>query len=622
MIELDRGYESKKKERKKRSTKEDDDSSQTEDDEDHVTEIYKDYDLYVAAKNGNLADFKTVLHRGSAAENAPCDVILRRLSPAGNTFLHVAAKYGNEDIVTYISAKKPSLVLSKNFNGETALHLAAKAGDESVVKALVLIHNDVLILPENNLLRATNNRGSTALHEALSNGWSCIAEYLIEEDPELSYYRNKDGESALYLAAKAGFADCVTLILRLSTDEERTDVLFKKKSPIQAAIKGKRREMLEAMLNTKPSLVQLRDGEGKTPLHYAASYGCLEDVRYLLNQCPTNATQRDKSGSFPVHLASIKGYVDVISLLLQDFPEPVELLDREGRNILHIAAKNGRFKAVSFVLENPDLDGFINMKDKHGNTPLHLATMYWHPKIVHALTWDKRVDIKVANHRGMTALDVADAFMSSNPPYTESLTWAALRAAGTPRSLSYKTAGRKKSSYRDSYKERVSTLLLVSTLVATVTFAAGFTVPGGYNSSESDKNIGLATLLREKGFHIFVFCDTIAMYSSIIVAVVLIWAQLGDLALVLNVITLSVPLLGIALIMMAMAFMAGVFIAVSKLNWLASAVLIMGITFIVILFLLILLLCSPLTSRNRVLRYLSYYPFYLLILAHEISFYE
>ena len=165
----------------------------------------------------------------------------------------------------------------------------------------------------------------------------------------------------------------------------------------------------------------------------------------------------------------------------------------------------------------------------------------------------------------------------------------------------------------ENYKERVNTLLLVSTLVATVTFAAGFTVPGGYNTSDGD--LGIAAMLREKGFHIFVFCDTIAMFSSILVAVTLIWAQLGDLTLALNALTLAVPVLGIALTMMAMAFTAGVFLAVSKLRWLSTAVLVMGITFFTILFVLLLPLCTPLTSTNRILRHLSYYSFYLLILA-------
>lgn len=72
----------------------------------------------------------------------------------------------------------------------------------------------------------------------------------------------------------------------------------------------------------------------------------------------------------------------------------------------------------------------------------------------------------------------------------------------------------------DGYKDRVNTLLLVATLVATVTFAAGFTMPGGNSNSEPDQ--GMATMLRHKKFQVFIFCDMIAMYISIIVAVSLI----------------------------------------------------------------------------------------------------
>ena len=59
------------------------------------------------------------------------------------------------------------------------------------------------------------------------------------------------------------------------------------------------------------------------------------------------------------------------------------------------------------------------------------------------------------------------------------------------------------------------THLIVTALVATVTFAAGFTLPGGYN-----ENDGLATLGKKEAFKAFVVADTLAMVSSVSAAFV------------------------------------------------------------------------------------------------------
>jgi len=51
-------------------------------------------------------------------------------------------------------------------------------------------------------------------------------------------------------------------------------------------------------------------------------------------------------------------------------------------------------------------------------------------------------------------------------------------------------------------KDTANSCMIVATLIATMVFAAGFTVPGGYNSDN-----GIPILLKLYGFRIFVISD-------------------------------------------------------------------------------------------------------------------
>ena len=171
-------------------------------------------------------------------------------------------------------------------------------------------------------------------------------------------------------------------------------------------------------MERKPEWIHLRDVEGRIPLHYAASVGYLRGAQYLLKMCSSCANERDNSGFLPLHLASYEGHVEVVQKLLdlELCPYPGKTLDCSGRNILHIAAQSGKFNMVKYILLTIDdvvVREMINDKDVYGNTPLHLASMCCHPKIVHALTWDTRVNFTLVNEKYGTALDACGQNSSS-----------------------------------------------------------------------------------------------------------------------------------------------------------------------------------------------------------------
>lgn len=121
----------------------------------------------------------------------------------------------------------------------------------------------------------------------------------------------------------------------------------------------------------------------------------------------------------------------------------------------------------------------------------------------------------------------------------------------------------------ESYRAMSKTILVVAGLIITVTFAAAFSIPGGYSSDVPDK--GLAVLRRRPAFWAFMITDAIALFSSIIVALLLIWAGIGDKDLLVGTVSKATRLMAIALGSLTLAFLSSLWLVVS--NWLCIVVL-------------------------------------------------
>lgn len=633
------------------------------------------HQLYRYASEGRQNGFITAIEKVANHDENAFVQLLSRLSPLNNSFLHTALSFGHVSLAIQIMKLHPPLLLVKNFEGDTALHVAAKigGGDDNMIRYIMEHVNldsgegqatDI----ENvdiSVFRMKNDDENTPLHEALINGHHLEAKYLIKADPSVSFCANKERKSPLYLAAEEGLVEIVTLINdttavqnNIAGDQSNgvlpINLVVEGKSPLHAAILSQNEDVLLIISRMQSTLKHSEDEKGRTPLHCAASTGYLQGLRFLLERCHSADSHRaDNSGIFPIHSASSQGHVHIVKVLLEHYPDLKELRNSCGENILHVAAKCGRDNLVKYFLKKGEFKMLINQKDKAGNTPLHLATIYRHPAVVNILTWDKRTNLKLLNVRGMTALDIAENILETIASFHGRLVWIALKSAGAQRAQSSNILLRKKRSAtkpfggndgdvttnnedltakvtdscttgsvqlvlpnKESNKNTVNTLLVVTTLIATVSFAAGFTMPGGYNNSRPHE--GMTTLLNEDMFQVFVICNTLAMYSSVLVAITLIWAQLGDLSLV--PLRLALPLLGIALAMLSLAFMAGVFVVVSSLQWLANVVLIMGVVFLFTVLALFTPLffpsqLFPTISTFRVLRYIIYYPLSLAILV-------
>ncbi|KAB5534415.1 hypothetical protein DKX38_017501 [Salix brachista] len=358
------------------------------------------------------------------------------VTPCRNTLLHLAASYGSDKVIAYLTEECPSLITRRNRQQDTVLHLAARDGMACLaIKSLITrrnSQNDTVLqlaaseksalhtiksLVESNriLTRMANTKGNTPLHDAVIKANREVAIFLASEDPEVAYYNNNNGRSPLYLAVENGnkngiLDDLLNLRAPSQIKREEGDALPKGKSPFHAAIEQRDIGILKKIGEARPDLLRLTDEELGNSLHYASSIGFLEGVQFLLDKFHDGAYETNPEGNYPIHLACKSHSVDVVKEYLDIFPYPKEFLNKKGQNILHVAAESGKGNAISYIIkQDPKLvEQLLNEMDEDGNTPLHLAAGYGKSVAAFVLVRDKRVDSSVVNSENLTPYDLAE----------------------------------------------------------------------------------------------------------------------------------------------------------------------------------------------------------------------
>lgn len=107
-----------------------------------------------------------------------------------------------------------------------------------------------------------------------------------------------------------------------------------------------------------------------------------------------------------MHWAAVKGYSDVLNRLLQNKDE-FDINDREveGKSALHLAAEFGHKKCVAFLLKH---DADLYSTDNEGRTALHIAASLGYTSVCEViLSSNSNSPLKVREKKGNTALHLA-----------------------------------------------------------------------------------------------------------------------------------------------------------------------------------------------------------------------
>ncbi|OMO66449.1 hypothetical protein CCACVL1_21135 [Corchorus capsularis] len=558
---------------------------------------YMDGELFKAAKDG---DMEVLFNKYKGGLD-------RLLDGQQNTALHVYSTSGGRQVIkkecrslfssyTTRSEKEvsinyleqlldrcPSLLLQGNARGEIPLHLAARHGNSEIVEFLIKRSKEQYGDLEQ-MLRMTDKDQNTALHKAVQYFDNLqVVRLLLKEDPTLSNSVNTSGVTPLYLAARRGFFRSVAEILDANC-KPMALVGPHGRTILHAAALGGSEQTVKIILERKKHLTKEGDEDGWTPLHYAAHRGHYLLVEALLeNDGSAAAYLTDKErGISPLHLAALQGDIDMMRCIISHCPGCVGIVDKRGWNFLHFA--NVTLHPPYFAYDNRFILNVNDDKDVNGITPFHVARYGPHSsKYSSRPVWDENSSQVAENKVIIYGFSILCKKIEEVLKEISNIEVAGIPVRGFSNTLAATTKGKNNHS-TDSYNEREEkirqTHLLVATLVATVTFTAAFTVPGGY---KSDK--GTAILSRNTAFNVFVISNSLAFVSSLsaVYTHILISGEKHSTKCYRLFYHMVDPLTGFGMMAMAMAFSTGLYAVLETSLGLAIAACSIGNLFFLII---------------------------------------
>ncbi|PHU18704.1 hypothetical protein BC332_14399 [Capsicum chinense] len=208
-----------------------------------------------------------------------------------------------------------------------------------------------------------------------------------------------------------------------------------------------------------------------------------------------------------IHIAASEGDVNMINKLLNHCLDCWDMLNRNNQNALHVVVLNNQDKVVRVLLGSDKCDSLVDEPDNDGNTPLHLlaASGDHVPELI-----NHPREKKIIGRFGKRDFEVKRKYEYMPNPNDETGTGVKIQL----REDNQDKAKKADQTVIESIMKSAQIHVVVATLIMTVTFAAGITLPGGFESDPDSSNQGMAILIRKTAFRAFIVFDAIAFTCS------------------------------------------------------------------------------------------------------------
>ncbi|XP_058213672.1 ankyrin repeat-containing protein BDA1-like [Rhododendron vialii] len=319
---------------------------------------------------------------------------------------------------------------------------------------------------------------------------------------------------------------------------------FKGKNPLHVATSTGEAEFVLKLLEIKPKLAEVIDAELGAALHIASANGDLKIVEALVEFSPEMCMARDRDGNNPLHIAAMKGKVDVLKKLVETCPLAAQVILDRGDTILHLCVKYNQLASLLLLLEMIRDPEFVRSKDANGNTILHIAVFGKRFEIIKHVLIRTEIFVNEINGAGWTAMDLY--FFVQNRSDLEEVDVhikKVLRATGAKRRGQMAVI-----TPSPRGKEVMQTLMVVSSLFATMAFQVGVNPPAGVWQDDSEEHLAGKAILAykyPKSYSCFLYFNTVGflLSSCLILFLLMVSVQLpkrrgGWVMLVMSLLTI------------------------------------------------------------------------------------
>jgi ankyrin repeat protein len=315
--------------------------------------------LHHAVIDAPIEEIKSLLLQGASihAKVQPADQ--SQEGNWGNTPLHFATRHGRLDVVT-LFLEKGCTILEENNLGENSIHLAGETARKEIFdllkqKANIEDENDYIFynvfdlagygylenlklhMGKNINIQTSDEDGFTLLHHAAKRGELDTVKYLITENADKEA-KTPDNLTPYMLAYRNGWNE-VTQFLKsqdCSTDLGTTTFIWKTLATSWTAVSTGRYSY-----GANPSG---RDAEGKTALHYLSEPS---QIKEILKLDPSLVNVADQNGNTPLHLVQS---VDLLELLCQH-EALIDVENKWKQTPLNCALEKGKLKVAEALLQ-------------------------------------------------------------------------------------------------------------------------------------------------------------------------------------------------------------------------------------------------------------------------------